>query len=247
MKYYRLSLSDYPQSSWVLHEIIENLPKREKTDSLPPVVHQFFPDPDAKVQMKPQYRPLCCKACGRYETDRIFQLGFGEPVTVRLKQDLGYTHDRILILNDKALKVLQDAKVQGYESKPIGKTGWNALRVTLLVDVVPGAIKLSGPPCPECGAPDEAGAAIYHEDELSPPNRANTFFAPKTACTTLLFRDRDTFFTEDVLKALKAGKIKGPYCDRLWTGEEFRKHEESLRRGGPIWTPSGVTVYLNGK
>ena len=40
--------------------------------------------------------------------------------------------------------------------------------------------------------------------------------------TALPFRDRDTFLTEDALKALKAGKVKGPYCERLLTPEGKR-------------------------
>jgi hypothetical protein len=74
----------------------------------------------------------------------------------------------------------------------------------------------------------------------------NTFFTTK-AGYAMDFRDRDIFFTEDVLQLLKAGKVKGPYCERLWTDEELAKAKEKEKQGIKMWQPPGSTVYLSGK
>jgi len=55
--------------------------------------------------------------------------------------------------------------------------------------------------------------------------------------------DREIFATEDVIKALKEGDIKGGYCNRLWTDEEVRIAEEK-RKQGKKWKPPGSTVLL---
>jgi hypothetical protein len=136
--------------------------------------------------------------------------------------------------------------VTGYESKPIGKSGWHAFRVTTRTKLAPGVLVLSKPNCPECKRPSSAGCSIYRLRQIAPPVGVNTFFAPVLGCPSLRFRDRSTLFTEDVLQALKTGGIKGPYCDRLWTDEEFRRKDQAEKHG-KSWKPAGMTVYLKGR
>jgi hypothetical protein len=83
-------------------------------------------------------------------------------------------------------------------------------------------------------------------NKITPPKQSNTFFTTKLSCATFSSQDRDIFFTEDVLEVLKAGQVKGPYCDRLWTNEELKTRKEKEKQG-ESWRPSGMTVYLNGK
>ena len=88
---------------------------------------QFFgPQPDGKMRMKPAYLPACCKTCRRYDDDDIHDIGFAEPVTIRIRGDFAFTQDRVLIVSDKSLKREEPAG-GGFETKPIGKSGWHAL------------------------------------------------------------------------------------------------------------------------
>jgi hypothetical protein len=225
MNYYTLCLLDQPKTSWVLHDIVKQLPKKEQV--LPPVFYKFFPPPSAEVYMKPRYQELCCKKCGRYDTDLAFALGFEEPVTIRFKEDMDHTDDRIFVINDKCLNVLQAAKVGGYETKPIGKSGWHALRVTLLVDSDKTWLIITKPNCTECGRPKGSGGSIWNTRQISVPAQANTFFSTNLVSPSAAFHDRQIFLTEDVYQSLKAEKINA------LTASACRLLKKS--RSGRIW------------
>jgi len=213
---------------------------------LPPAFYKFFPPPDAQVHLRPKYQRLCCPRCGRYDADKAFELGFDEPVTIRFKEDMGLSDDRIFVVNDKCVRVLKSADVAGFETKPIGKSGWHALRAILLVDSERGLLKPTKPNCPECGRPKSAGAWIWRLNQLSPPARANTFFSTKMGSAALPFKDRDIFITEDVLDLLRMAKIRGPHCERMWTDTELKQKEQEEKKG-KNWRPPGMTVQLKGK
>ena len=239
MRYYHLCLIDQPKSSWVLHDVIKRVAKR-KNPEMPSAFYKFFAPPDADVHMKARYQELCCPKCGRYDSDEVFDAGFEEPMGIRFKQDMAWTNDRQLVLNDKVLGVLKAAKVGGYEAKPIGKSGWHVMRVTSRVDCNKKVYNLEKPNCKACGQPDEAGGSIWQLRDVKPPAGANTFFTTKVGWASMYMVDRDVFLTEDVYRALKDGKVSGPYCDRLLTDDEVVK----MRAGKQ---PAGRTVYLSGK
>jgi hypothetical protein len=246
MNYYRICLLDQPKTSWILHELVKKLPRKREA-GVSPVFDKFFPRPDAAVQMKPEYLHLRCKKCGRYESDPMFTVGFSEPIAIRFKQDLEHTDDRMFMVNDKCLRVLQQARVGGYETSPIGRSGWHAFRVTLLVDTIKGLVKTKGLNCPECGRPGETfGSMVWRLRELSPPDVPNTFFSTKAGNAGDCSYDRAVYLTEDVYRALKTGKIKGPHCERLQTEAEVAKRKK-LDKQGIRWLPPGLTVYLSGK
>jgi hypothetical protein len=247
MNYYRIDLIDEPKTSWVMMEVLRHLPKHPKRPELPPVLYKFLPFPDAEVCLKPQYRHACCEACGCYETDEIFEIGFTEPVTIRLKGEFGYTSDKIFVIKEKVLEVLQKAEVAGYETKPIGKSGWHALRATLKVDCNGTAMTTAESKCSGCGRPTNAGGIFRFERQVSLPTQLKSFFTTKSSWPSARFTDRTLFITEDVLAALKAGKVKGPYCTRLATAEEAKLAEEKARQGDKWWQPPKSTVFLNGK
>jgi hypothetical protein len=247
MNFYQISLEDYPKSSWALHAVEKLLPKRPKPAEMPSVFYKFFPSADVEVRMKPQYHKVCCKKCGRSDSDKIFEIGFDEPVAIRFKGDYGYTNDRIFVINEKFLKTLKQAKVGGYETKPLGKSGWHALRATLRVDHVDKVIKTQKPLCSECGRPKENFGVFEYRHQLSLPDQVNTFFTTKTGWPSAHFCDRQLFISEDVLTVLQEGGIAGGYCNRLWTDGELKQQKEKAKQGIPFWRPPKTAIHLNGK
>ena len=247
MNYYSINLEDHPKTSWAIHEVTKRLPKRPRPEGLPPVFYKFFPAADVELRMKPQYHHLCCKKCGRYDSDKIFETGFDDPVTIRFKGEYGFTNDRIFTVSDRFLKVLKQARVGGFETKPMGKSGWHALRATLLVDHADGVVKNRKPLCPECQRPKESFGIFSYLSELSLPDQPNTFFSTKSSWQASNFRDRELFISEAALLALRKGRIVGGYCTRLWTDEERKKQKLKAKEGIPFWRPPKTSVCLNGK
>jgi hypothetical protein len=247
MNYYEMGLVDEPKSSWVIKHVVKKLPAHPHREGVPAVFYRFFPFPDAQVQIKPQYQHLCCKKCGRFDSDKVFDVGFGDPVTIRLKGELGHTDDRMFIINNHVLGVLHRAKVQGFETKPLGTSGWHAVRVTLRVRSADGIIKNRKPNCSTCGRPRESYGSYDYCSEIDVPKRDNTFFTHKRAWPSSHFRDRDVFATEDVVIALKAAKVKGPYFNRLLSDIEREHQKQKEKQGNSNWWPPKTTIYLSGK
>jgi hypothetical protein len=225
-----------------MHEIVKKLPPWPKKPELGPTFYKFFRPPETNVRMKPKYELACCKTCGRYDSYKVFDLGFEDPVSIRMRPDFGHTNDRIFIISDKFLKVLRDSKVRGYETKPVSTSGWHALRVTLLVQSVEGVVQPEGSNCPECGRPEGAHGLFEELRQLALPSQNNTFFTTKSSWPAP-FSDRDIFITEDALMSLKSAGIKGGYCNRLWN----EKEAATVRQKGPAFKPPKTTVYLSGK
>jgi hypothetical protein len=247
MRYYSIDLSDHAKPSWVLHEVVRVLPKKPRKEGLAPVIYKFFPSSRLEVTMKERYRDFCCKTCGRFEAQKMFDLGFDDPVTIGFKGDYGHTNDRIFSINDKFLNVLQTTGVKGYEVKPLGSSGWHAVNITLRVNCIETVITSCEPLCSECGRPRESFGLFKAVRDVEVPSVENTFFTTRQYWSSAHFRDRDIFITEDVLNALKASGIKGGYCTRLLTDEELAKQKRKEEAGTPFWKPPGTSVPLNGK
>ena len=247
MNHYEISLEDYPKTSWALHEVVKLSPRRPRPAEMPSVFYKFFPSADVEVRLKPQYHHVCCNKCGRFDSDKMFEIGFDDPVTIQFKGDYGHTNDRMFVINEKFLKVLKKSKVGGYETKSLGKSGWHALHVTLLVDYVAGVVKTRKPICSKCGRPKENFGVFQYRRQLSLPSQSNTFFATKTGWPSYHFSDRQIFISEDVLQVLLEGGIAGGYCNRLWTDEELKQQKEKAKQGVPFWRPPKTAVHLNGK
>ncbi len=243
MNYFCLWENNQARASWVLFDLVKAAPKHIRNPELPPVMYQFFgPQPDGEMRMKPEYLPLCCNKCGRYDDDPVFEIGFREPVSIRIKGDFSHTQDRVFVVSDKFLSVVRKAKVRGYETKPVGKSGWHAFRATERVKFADGVMKLVEPSCPVCGRAKTTTGSFERLSQLSVPIHPNTFFTTTRGWPTML-QDRSFFLTEEVVKALKDGGIKGGYCNRLWTDEEVRTAEEKAKQGKK-WKPPGSTVLL---
>ena len=194
MPAYELVGKDQPKSSWAVFDIIKPLPKRPKNPELPPVIYTFFgPEPDGEMQIKPQYAKLRCKTCGRFDEDAVFDLGFSDPISIRIKGDFARTQDRIFAISEKMLSVLRSNKVHGYETKALGTSGWHAMKVTERVDCDETVIKSLGPLCPECGRPDRVPGSFTQLSQFSAPKHQNTFFTTKRGWAKP-FWSRDQYF-----------------------------------------------------
>ena len=243
MNYYRLSEKDQPRLSWalVIREKKGKLP--ERPPAIPATVHRLLGQPfPPGLRFKPQYSRYRCKLCGRFDGYEVFDEGFDDDVKIRIKGDFGHTTDRIFVVNDRFVKTIESVNAQGYELKPLGKSGWHAFRVNCLVGIAPGVIKTTNSVCPECGRPDEAWGLVQRVSEIDVPATSGTFFAPKKGMPRAV-TDRDIFITEDLMLALKANGIKGAYCSRLFTDEEWAKLKVN-----PIGIvddrPRGSTIFL---
>jgi hypothetical protein len=243
MNYYVLGENDQTKSSWAIFEMVKPLPKHQRRRELPPVMYKFFgPDPGGEMAMKPPYQRFRCSKCGLFDDDAIFDVGFCDPVTIRIKGDFSTTQDRVFAISDKLFNVLRSAKTRGYETKPLSSSGWHALRVTERVDCDENVMELIPPFCAECGRPARAPGEFTQVNQLSLPRSSNTLFTTRNGWPKP-FSSRYIFVTEEVVTAFKSGGIKGGYFTRLWTDQEVQTAAEKAK-SGKKWKPPGTTVLL---
>ena len=223
MNYYMLVEKDHPRQSWALITEEKKTKRPERPPEIPSTVHRLLGQPfPPGLRFKPQYSRYRCKLCRRFDEYEVFDEGFDDGVKIRIKGDFGHTTDRVFVVNDRFVKAIGSVNAQGYELKPLGKSGWHALRVTCLVNIAPGVIKTSDEKCLECGRPNEAWRSVQRISEIEIPTKANTFFTSKQSWP-FHFYGRYLFVTEDLMQAIKSNGIKGGYCYRLYTDEEWSK------------------------
>lgn len=241
---YDLVPKDPSRPSWAVSVVANPSPKRPRINpDLSPVMHQFFDTlTTSEKVLKSEYASTACEICGRYADDDVFDLGFLDPVQIRLKGDFGLTDDRVFAISEKFKDVLCKAEVRGFETKPLGSSGWHAMRVTERVDCDETVMQMMGLFCSGCGRARRTPGAFTKFDRLRLPSLANTFFTTKKTWSKP-FRDRDTFLTEDVVNLLKAEGIGGGWCNRLLTQKEAERVED-LRLRGRTWRPSKSIVDL---
>jgi hypothetical protein len=248
MKWFSLCQIDQRRPTWVLFERQKKLPPdRPPLETIPFAVHALLGAAvRGQMSIKDKYLQLCCRKCGRYDSYAIFNIGFDEDVSVRISGDFGHSNDRIFLVNEKFLSAIRQARVKGFETKPLGRTGWHAFRITVLVESSDTIVKTSGPACLECGTPEEAWGVHERETDLSLPETSNTFFTTLKSWPSFPFQDRPIFLTDDVVRILQDAGVAGGYCYRLWTEEEARRVSENRKRGIDRY-PGGTTVYLSGR
>jgi len=132
-KYYYLSEGDHLWPSWVLFTPLGKITsKRRVPGAISPTVNRLLgPRSAGPIRIKPPYAKLLCPRCGRYEASEAYDIGFDEDVSIGIQGDFGHTTDRVLVITSAFLAALKMIGVRGYESQPIGKTGWHALRISL--------------------------------------------------------------------------------------------------------------------
>lgn len=251
MSYYRLDENDHSRSSWLLFtegnvSTSNRLPPKLSGSSLPPVISKLLgPQPEGPLCLKGRYVSLCCKICGRYSEDEVFDAGFEEPVTIRIQGDFGHTSDRVFVISAKLHKVLSQAGVSGFETKPIGKGGWHALRVVNRVECSKKVIQLVKPVCRGCGRAKGAKGIFRYLTQLSVPPVGNTLFTTIASWPQLLW-ERDLFLTQDVVDVLRKAGIKGGYCNRLFTPSEEEEAEAKIKESPKYqwWAPKKSQIRL---
>lgn len=246
MKLYRMCELDQPRSSWAAHEITKKLRGR-RSGEMPEAFYRFWTPPDAEVQLMDQYLPLQCPECGLYDSDEVFRTGFeGEP-TIRFKQELGFTSDAVFVISERVRQVLEAAEVRGYETRPLGRSSWHALNVSLRVDTAEGMFAEGEETCPRCGRGYRENCSVWAENQISLPDATCTFFTTRgSTMAAPSSPDREIFMTADVVDVLLAAKAPGPHLERLQTDEEIRIREQKASQGRN-WLPEKMTVYLRGK
>lgn len=223
MNYYMLSEKDHPRQSWALITEERKTKQVKRPAEIPAIVHQLLGKPlPPGLRFKPQYSHYRCKLCRRFDGYEVFEKGFDDDVMIRIKGDFGHTSDRIFVVNDRFVRAIESVDAKGYELKPLGKSGWHALRVTCLVTFAPGVVKTSEWACSECGRPTEVWGRVQRVSEIEVPTVSNTFFASNRSMP-YPFWDRNIFLTGDLVQALKSHDIKGGYCYQLYTDEEWSR------------------------
>ncbi len=240
MEYYRLC-EDEGSPSKLIFEDGSPRPRTVDSDASPPPDNKYLgPASDSEWRFKACYESIVCPVCGRYDEDEVYNVGFEDPVDIRIRGDFGEVQD-ITLISDKFLSVLRREKVRGFETKQVGSTIWHALRVTERVDCDERVMDEKPPRCPACDRLKRTLGCFRSVSELTPPKRPMTLFTTKTGWARL-YGQRTVFMTGDVALALRAGRVLGGYCNRMMSGEEAA----IAAKKGPNWLPSGSTVFLNG-
>jgi hypothetical protein len=68
------------------------------------------------MRMKSKWRLPCDTWCGRCHEGAVFNVGFREPVSIRLQGDFSHPHDRAFVVSDQFPFDVRKAKVRGCES-----------------------------------------------------------------------------------------------------------------------------------
>jgi len=242
MRYYRLLLGDQPKPSFALTLPGEKPPARRKAALIAPI-HRFLGHFSYQSRaVKPEYKSVTCEHCGRYDEDDIFRIGFFDPFFINVKGDYDVTKDRITIISDRFLAVLQKEKVRGYKTSQLGKTGWHAICAIERVKSLPKVIRVVGSKCSKCGRYKEASGGFVRQHELEVPSSPKTIFTTKDSWPST-FMDRTLFMTEDVVLALKAGGVKGEGCRRLLTEEDLLKEAELAKKGKRL-KPTEIAILF---
>lgn len=241
MKFYVLQQNDQRRSSWVLATMVKKAPPRKRnSEVIPSTVHKLLGQrPEGEMRMKDIYRQARCQTCRRYDPHDMVEIGFDDDVIIKIKGDFAHTNDRILLITQKFLDVLTGIGARGFETKPIGDTGWHALRVTCLKEIADGVMKDFGERCTECSRAEYSAGILEKVSDLDILSGETMMFTTRQAWPRA-FSDRDTVITEDIVLALKKAGIKGGHCYRLLSDDEWKKKE---REGGDRWPPRSMT-YL---
>jgi len=216
MKYYWLLPNDLPANRWLIWN-----DSRETGGLIP----------------KPVFQDLMCSKCWQANHDNIFKRGFEGAGNFKSKRDLVGTTDGFLCISDKVKTLLLRHKVGGFRSKPIGNDGWHVVNVNLKVNAVrvyTSEIWKGHRLCPKCKRALATGGGYEYERQISLPKRVRVFF-------TVIHehqgghRGPDIFVTEDVVKILQGGGIKGCRFNRLMTQEEEKRFKQCCKAGVNPW------------
>lgn len=186
--------------------------------------------------LKQPYVSLICHKCDNLDMYDVFDSGYYEPFIFPKKItgnniDFCITIDGQLIVNKKFLNCLKTNSVAGYEEKPIGSTGWHALKIVKFCDEY---IYRQQPECDSCQKSKWLGRKL---DANLSIDSSNSLFTSRDPIIYDRYYNlsREIFMTEDVAKSLKEFGIKGGYCKSIplnpETETDFYKTPAILLKG----------------
>lgn len=244
---YRICANEQPRTNLVVFRQIESPKRLPRAPFVPGTVGTllgYHRGVGGIQEVRARYSGLVCPGCRNFESDKIFDAGFDDDVHIRFRDDFAETDDHIFVVSQRMLDVLRAGRVTGYEVKPVDKSGWYAMQVTVRVDSDPAVFRYATPKCKQCGAPVDGGGLHSLLSQIEPPPTSNTFFTSKERCLAREGPDRDFFCTEDVALLLRENGIRKGSFHRLWTEEERAKHEAKRKQGIFDWYPPKRVLYL---
>ncbi len=247
-KLYRISPNEQSRLNWVVFRNLKaprRLPPSPYVPSTVRTLLGYHRGVGGVFVVRPRYANLVCAACHRFDSDRIFEAGFDDDVSIRFRDDFAVTDDFIFVIGQRMLDVLRKGRVKGYEVKTVDRAGWYAMRVTHRVDSDPSVFRYEKGRCKACGRPVDGGGGYGLLSQVEPPASSNTFFTTKLSCLARDGPDRDLFCTEDVVMRLKEKGIRKGSFDRLWTNEEIEAYKAKTAQGVFSWYPPKRTIYLS--
>ncbi len=229
---YVLVPRDQGQLNLVFLRKTRALTKQEKLERRGPGVEGRPPN----MEIPEKYARLMCPSCSALDPYAAFDVGFDQDAKIRINGDFAPSDDGVLLISQRMLAALQGGKVQGFETKPVGKD-WFALKITQVVDSDPKALEEKGPKCARCSRPREVIGLFQRIGEIVPPKSRPTLFTARGMHIggRSWFRTdvRTPMVTGDVVAVLAKHGIKGNSCVRLLSDGEWREWQEALRQKGP--------------
>jgi hypothetical protein len=248
LRLYRIEAREQPRRNWAIFRELKAPKRLPPSPGVPAQVRRMMGwhrGVGAIKEIRARYRRLVCPVCHGFDSDKIFDAGFGGDISIHSQDDFAETDDYMFVVSQEMLQVLRKARVKGYEVKKIGKAGWHVLRVTLRVDSNPRVFRYEKARCKSCGRPLDGGGLHELMAQIEPPPFPNTFFTTKLRCLAREGPDRDLFCTEDVVLLLKENGIRKGRFDRLWTNEEKKTHAAKEKQDIFNWYPPKSTIWLS--
>jgi hypothetical protein len=205
-----------------------------------------------KCSIKKMYRDLICQKCGNIDDNDIFESGYFPPFImpkeiIKHAVDFCFTRSGQLIVSDKFIECLKENSVSGYEEKPIGSTGWHALKIIKFCE---DYIYRQEPECDSCQKSKWLGRKLDANISI---DSSNSLFTSRDPIIYDRYYNlsREIFMTEDVAKSLKKFGIKGGYCKSMpinpKTETDFYKTPAILLKGQECTSNPSKKIKRNPK
>jgi len=198
----------------------------------------------AAFEPLPQYKRFICKKCGKFSHDEVFKEGFPGDVDLRVKGDIFASDDGFLCFNNRVLGVMNACKFPGIVTKPLGKSGWHVVNISLRLGTTPDIFRVIKGPCSECGRLREVIGGVDHLGQLASLPNAECFFSTIADRDATGLADRNLFVTGGIVDAFKANRIKGGVFHLLKDPKTFHLESAAWQRGERIKRPKGDYVIL---
>lgn len=143
----------------------------------PQLFYVFHTLVNEKVTLRNRYADLACPRCKKFDEVEALRRGIEADIRVRSKRDVFANAEWMTCVSRRFLDIAAEEGISGFESAPIGQTGFSVLfpGVEAPVDVKLTSMRFIGVPCEHCGR--------YRETVRWPEFRAVTLPSdPKVIC-----------------------------------------------------------------